>query len=32
MSLNEFIKELDQELNVLPENRRKEIIDDFEKQ
>lgn len=32
MSLNEFIKELDQELNVLPENRRKEIINDFEKQ
>ncbi|WP_026858699.1 DUF4097 family beta strand repeat-containing protein [Jeotgalicoccus psychrophilus] len=32
MSLNEFITELDQELNVLPEHRRKEIIIDFEAQ
>lgn len=32
MSLNEFITELDKELNVLPENRRVEIINDFEAQ
>ena len=32
MSLNEFITELDKELNVLPENRRREIIIDFETQ
>lgn len=32
MSLNEFITELDQELNVLPERRRREIIIDFEAQ
>lgn len=29
MSLNEFITELEKELNVLPEARRKEIIEDF---
>lgn len=32
MSLNEFITELDKELNVLPEQRRKEIIEDFKLQ
>lgn len=32
MLLNEFITELEQELNVLPEPRRKEIIEDFKMQ
>lgn len=30
MTLNEFISELDKELNALPEDRQKEIINDFE--
>lgn len=32
MSLNEFITELEKELNVLPEPQRKEIIEDFKMQ
>lgn len=32
MSLKEFITELDKELNVLPDDRQKEIINDFETQ
>ena len=32
MSLNEFITELEKELNVLPEQRREEIIEDFKLQ
>lgn len=29
MSLNEFIKELDKELDVLPDSRREELVEDF---
>src|SRR5699024_3057347 len=32
MSLNEFITELEKELDVLPDNRRKELVEDFEMQ